>query len=194
MYPIALHHIWCSLLKELLSRLGLYEAWHFQTVENDKLFLSLVKQRLTDQFVQDWSARLESSSRAIFYRSICDFKLQSYLKVLTISKFRYSIAQLRVSSHRLQVEEGRWKKPNPTPFTERKCISCNKLEDEYYFVLECNLYGELRNQYIPQYYRNRPTMQKCVELLNSDNESLIKKISVYTHMAFKTSNAVHYVL
>jgi len=183
---------WCSLLKELLSRLGVYEAWHFQAVENDKLFFSLVKQRLTDQFVQDWSARLESSSRAIFYWSICDFKLQSYLKVLTISKFRYSIAQLRVSSHRLQVEEGRWKKPNPTPFNERKCISCNKLEHEYYFVLECNFNDELRNQHIPHYYRNRPTIQTFVQLLNSENESLIKKISVYTYMAFKIRNAFHY--
>ena len=50
-------------------------------------------------------------------------------------------------------------------------MSCNKLEDEYHFVLECNLYGEHSNQYIPHYYRNRPTMQKIVELLKSENES-----------------------
>ena len=36
-------------------------------------------------------------------------------------------------------------------------------------------------------------MQKIVELLNSMNESLIKKISMYTHMALKIRNAVHYV-
>ena len=38
--------------------------------------------------------------------------------------------------------------------------------DEYHFVLECNIYTDLRTQYIPNYYRCRPNMYKFVDLLN----------------------------
>ena len=33
-------------------------------------------------------------------------------------------------------------------------IQCNKLEDEYHFVLECMLYNDLRKQLSPVYYWN----------------------------------------
>ena len=42
---------WCSLLKQLLCTLGFYEVWLFQEVGNASVFLSYVKQRLSDQFI-----------------------------------------------------------------------------------------------------------------------------------------------
>ena len=50
------------------------------------------------------------------------------------------------------LEVGRWARPNRIPIDERKCITCNKLEDEFHFLLECSLYNDLRNQYIKKYY------------------------------------------
>ena len=48
------------------------------------------------------------------------------------------MARFRVSSHRLQIEAGRWSRPIRTPIIdEHKCIVCNYLEDEYHFILEC---------------------------------------------------------
>ena len=40
-----------------------------------------------------------------------------------------------LSSHRQEVETGRWARPNAISFEERKCISCNLLEYEFHFVL-----------------------------------------------------------
>ena len=40
-----------------------------------------------------------------------------------------------LSSHRLEVETGRWARPNAISFEERKRISCNLLEYEFHFVL-----------------------------------------------------------
>ena len=51
---------WCSLLKVLLGNLGFYEAWLFQDVGNDKVFISNVKQRLNDNFIQNWNERLNN--------------------------------------------------------------------------------------------------------------------------------------
>jgi hypothetical protein len=57
---------WCSMLKNLLFSLGFVGACLYQGVGDDKIFLSLVKQRLNDQFIQNWNSRLSNSSRAFF--------------------------------------------------------------------------------------------------------------------------------
>ena len=135
---------WCSLLYGLLCTLAFNGACLFQDIGDSVLFLSLVKQRLKDQFIQNWNGRLEESSRAIFYKHISSFGFKPYLNILNISTFRYSMTKLNVSSHKLSIDLGRWSKPNPTPLSEIKCLFCNLLEDEYHFVLECNLYNTLR--------------------------------------------------
>jgi len=89
-----------------------------------------------------------------------------------------SMSRLRLSAHTFCIETGRWTKPNSIPVNERKCLTCNVIEDEYHFVLECLMYKDLRNVYIPFYYRSRPNMQKFVELIKNENENVIKKLCV----------------
>jgi len=55
-----------------------------------------------------------------------------------------------------------------------KCLFCNLLEDEYHFVLECNLYNTLRKLYIPKYYRNCPNVLKMYELINARYSKVLK--------------------
>jgi len=50
------------------------------------------------------------------------------------------LTKIRVSSHRLTIETGRWEKPNVIPRNERVCKECNTVEDEYHCVCECSLY------------------------------------------------------
>ena len=101
-------------------------------------FLSLFKQRLQDTFIQNWQSRINNSSRALFYRNIANFSISTISrKNINISKFSIALSRLSVSSHRLSVETGRRIKPKSIPLGERKCISCNTLEDEFHFVLEC---------------------------------------------------------
>ena len=45
---------WCTLLKDLLCTLGMYDAWYFQDIVNIEYILYIVKQRLCDQFVQNY--------------------------------------------------------------------------------------------------------------------------------------------
>ena len=80
-----------------------------------------------------------------------------------------------MSSHRLEIEAGRWVRVNRVPVNERKCTLCSVMEDEYHFVIECQRYTELRKKYIPKYYCQRPSMHKFIELITSDNNKYIKK-------------------
>jgi len=77
------------------------------------------------------------------------------------------------------------RKPVSVPIDDRKCIDCNKLEEEYHFVLECILYSDLRKQLITQYYYRRPNMYTFIELVNCENINVLKKFAMYLERAFK---------
>jgi len=52
---------------------------------------------------------------------------------------------------------------------KKRIIMFDINHDEYHFVLECNIYTDLRTQYIPNYYRCRPNIYNFVDLLNIEN-------------------------
>ena len=47
------------------------------------------------------------------------------------------------------------------------------------------LYKELRKKYINKYYWQRPNMVKLIELVRSENETTLKRLSMYLEKAFK---------
>ena len=94
--------------------------------------------------------------------------MQSYLDTLTKYKYRHFLSRLRTSLHILDIETERRAKPISKPICERVCFSCNLIEDEFHFILECNIYTDLRQTFIRKYYRERPNMFTLVQLLKSD--------------------------
>ena len=113
---------WVKSVKSILERLGFSHVWITQGVGDVNRFLSVFKQRLTDNFIQGWNEEISNSSKANTYKLLADFNFKLYLDFVTIKKFRYAFTRLRVASHRLEIEAGRWHKPNRTPVEERKCF------------------------------------------------------------------------
>lgn len=183
---------WASLVRDLLMSLGFYDVWLSQGVGNVGAFMNVFKQRLNDNFIQNWHSRLDESSRATFYKSISSFRLQPYLEYINVSKFCIALCRLRVSSHRLEIEAGRWVRPNSIPVNDRKCSKCSVLEDEYHFIIECQMYKELRKKYISKYYWHRPSMFKFVELITTSNANILRKLGTYVYQAFKTRTELLY--
>ena len=101
---------------------------------------------------------------------------------------RQSLTRLRTSSHRLEVEVGRWVKLERVPFEHRMCTTCNLLEDEYHFVIECQRYNDIRRKYIRPSFYVRPNMFKFLELLQSTNVSIVKNLALFVYKAFKERN------
>ena len=134
---------------------------------------------MDDQFIQNWNGRINNSSRALFYSKICSFQFQEYLSIFNCAKHCTAMTRLRVSSHRLQIEAGRWHKPNKIPRENRTCVTCNILEDEYHFILECATYAELRKRYINKYYFNRPNMHKFITLITS---KVLKSSTIWVYL------------
>ena len=154
------------------------DVWIQQNVGNVNIFLSLVKQRLSDNFIQNWNSRHTDSSRALFYRNF-SFGYKAYLDTETTNTFRFALSRVCLSSHRLEIETGRWASPNSTPVENRLCTSCQKLEDGCHFVLECVRYNEMKRTLIPNYCFRRPNMFKLIELFTTDIKKMQRNLSVF---------------
>jgi hypothetical protein len=132
--------------------------------------------RLRDNFVQHYRALTYSGLSNSF-----DYKL--YLDNVKVETHRTALATLRVSSHILHIETGRWHKPNAIPVGEIKCNMCDNdtIEDEFHVVLECRSYQQLRKVYIARHYYVFPSMQRFSELMSSANSNTIIYLAACVH-------------
>ena len=121
-----------------------YGVWLNQGVGNKNMFLAEFKQRLNDNFIHNWNSRLDESSRANFYTLFSNFEHQLYLETIKVTKFRIALSKLRLSSHRLEIEAGRWARPTRTPLDQRKCCAVTRLRMNFIFSLNVNYIVKLK--------------------------------------------------
>ena len=72
--------------------------------------------------------------------------MANYLNTVQIRTNRRALTKLRLDSHRLLIDRGRWLKIKQE---NRLCTECHVLEDAYYDDLR---YAEIRNRFIKPYY------------------------------------------
>ena len=136
-------------------------------IEKKKIFppLQVVKglakklfKKIHDNYSEQWLAAINSSegvSRGSGnkLRTYCKFKdkftLENYLLCLPPAK-RRALTKLRISSHKLEIERGRYRRPTIVPAAERFCKLCNsgEVEDEFHFLAKCELYKEERQAFL----------------------------------------------
>lgn len=130
---------------------------------------------------------LNSSPKCFLYKHVVDnICLQRYLtKPLFYRKF---LTKLRLSSHNLYVETGRY---YGIERASRKCNLCvlNVIEDEYHFVLQCPCYSDLRKQYLKSYYYKKPSTFKLVQLLSTENVKDLRNLCKFIYHAFNLRSA-----
>ena len=85
---------------------------------------------------------LDNSKLRTYVKFKTDFSQENYVYSVKCFEKRKLFTQLRISSHGLHIETGRYSKPRKTPVSERICSFCNdnKIEDEYHVVMACSLY------------------------------------------------------
>ena len=109
--------------------------------------------RYRDEYVQEWFAQIQRllSTRGNALNKLRTYKLfkhqfqlEKYLLCINITKHRIALTKLRVSSHCLAIETGRYHKPTSLPVDQRLCAECGVLEDEVHFLCDCVRYSFLR--------------------------------------------------
>ena len=115
---------------------------------------------------------MASSNRCSLYNSLQrEFSMASYLNKVHIRSNRRAMAKLRLSSHRLLIERGRWLKITQE---NRLCTECLVLEDEYHVICVCSRYTDIK-----PHYSNRPSIPKFTQLINSENVSEMQKLASF---------------
>ena len=174
---------WILSIKNELNSLGLTDL--YQSYRSDKVILEIICDRMCDVFKQKVITEISDSPKCRLYRNIVDyFCIQLYLKKPLHAKYKKAITCLRLSSHDLKIETGRY---NNTIRGNRKCDLCtlNEIEDEYHFLLVCPVLSNLRKKYIKNYYSRRPSVFKLLQLLSSNNTKELSNLGKYLCFAQK---------
>ena len=101
------------------------------------------------------------------------FEYENYLDIVPFY-LRYVLLRLRVSSHSLRIQTGRYGNDR-LPRNERIC-DLNDIDDELHLLLKCPCLNNLIQTFIPRYYYNRISMFKLIELLKSENRNVLIKL------------------
>ena len=174
-----------SCVKSLLDNYGFSFVWTNPFSVNLETFYLNFKQRVIDTFKQSWLNDIANSRSLILYKNFKQtFEFEYYLNVLP-SKLRIALSRLRLSSHQLQIETGRYAQ-NRIDRTLHLCSLCEKsdIEDEYHFVLVCSVYSQIRQKYIRPFYYIRPSVYKFTMLMQTKHTATLKKIGKYVYESF----------
>ena len=93
---------------------------------------------------------------------------------------------LRMSSHNLEIEAGRYLGIDRN---QRTCKLCNfnVVESEYHFVMCCPKYADLRDKYLGRI--PWPSFNKFVTVMSSTNRKRMYNLAKFINEAFKARNA-----
>ena len=181
---------WVCCLRNELFNLGLNDMWYNQSLLCPEHVL-LFKQKLYDMTKQDFDSKLNASPKCILYKYlVSNVCLQPYLCKPIPDLYKKSIVKLRLSSHNLAIEEGRYAHIERT---SRYCKICfEEMEDEMHFILVCPLYLNLRKELINPYYWRKPSTYKLLQLFNSTNVKDLCNLGKYIFRALKLRNDCFY--
>ena len=83
---------WVTQMKNVLCKNGFYCVWLQQGVGDEKKCVCELKQRLTDNFIQEWGATIRDKDRYFPYRNVKSiFEPEQYLSALEICCFRVGL-------------------------------------------------------------------------------------------------------
>ena len=113
-----------------------------------------------------WSQSLNSCSGKL--RTYSKFKntfcLENYIIQFPLH-IRRNLTKLRISSHNLAIETGRYVKNKNSLTDKRHCFHCKTIESEFHFMIECTLYSTERKKYFDE-------LEKFTSIrLDSSNQS-----------------------
>ena len=146
---------WIYNAKNILDRSGLSYIFINHTNSTDVISQKRIKEtaihltnRIKNIFEQNIMYHIYSKSehgegKLIFYGKLKDrYNKENYLNIKNV-EYRKLLSNIRMSSHKLQIEIGRYKNIERE---NRLCEQCNmkKIETEEYFLLECTAYNHPR--------------------------------------------------
>lgn len=172
---------WASRIHSILDHLGYsHIRLNFDTSMN---YFPLLKRTLRDQFIQEWNTSLNNISKLDFYRQFkTTFSYETYLDKITNDMHRKQFTCLRLCSHNLEVELGRYSRLDRE---NRLCKMCNQnvTETEYHFLLCCTKYSQIRQKYLGNI--SWPSLNKFNSIMSCNSKKKLILLSKFIKEAFE---------
>ena len=116
--------------------------------------------------------------------------METYLDAINDKNTRKHLSSFRISAHRLHIERGRYTRPR-TRVEDRLCSVCNKIEDQFHFMFECEKYRVYHNNLIEAFKESNLILSDCnreklVILLQTTNIFILKAIGNYLEQCHVT--------
>ena len=147
---------WASNIKQIFARNGLLETYLLKIKDPklpfDKSMADILLERLINQYNQSSFSSFQNSNKLrIFNQLKKKTGTERYLTEINISKHRAALTRLRLSSHSLEIEVGRYNKTEPQNRLCRYCkdMGNREVENETHFLINCPQYEELREKFLP---------------------------------------------
>lgn len=139
---------WAESIKNMWTLCNLNGVWENHGTKYKHKTLRLLKTSLYQIYDNSWWSLINNDDSKL--RTYKTFKfhpsLENYILEVPDVQKRKEFTKLRISSHQLQIELGRYTKPRKTPVENRICKLCNsqEVETEQHFFMSCPLYNSAR--------------------------------------------------
>ena len=156
-----------------------YSSSFFEGSGCDRELTNRLMSVYRDQFIQTWNSYLlrnhsirgNSGNKLRLFKN--KFDLEPYLLNVQNTSYRVALSRLRVGSHSLAIEVGRFHKPTPLPINDHLCSNCQSVENELHFQCICPRYSTLREDL------------EYVFLLQSTHTHINNLVAVFVHKSFR---------
>ncbi len=178
---------WAENIRHLLYRNGYGMAWENPGCIEPRGFGRLFLERLNEQHVQNWHARIEQSSRFEELNILNEnsyTKKSKYLHCINGPTDRKIFTRLRIDMNILGMCQGRFKKQERT---QRKCPFCNKIDTVSHFLLECKQYETERVTFASECSKHNLNFDRASP---RDQLKILLNLKIKVRSSYPTSSSV----
>ena len=152
-----------------------------------------------EHFINEWRMSIQNTTLNPILRTYnvlkTRFGTEPYLRSVKDIKYRVAISKLRVSSHALEIERGRYTSPM-TPVNERLCHACQQVEDEFHIMMECKSNSNLRQTFINRLTTRWPNFadlsqrEQFVYMFTNEDDVSLTWLGKFIYKSFQRRNSV----
>ena len=152
------------------------------------------------KYITYWNHTLQHSQKLNFYYKIkMNYSPSVYLDLTRKNPSRKTLVKLRISSHKLRIETGRY---DNIPRDERlsNLCNCNKIEGETHFLLDCQRFSSIRDMFVSKLEPKIPFLRLqsheslLSHLMNSTDYFINIKLISFMSTCFESVSYTHLTL
>jgi hypothetical protein len=194
---------WFQKVRFILKFVGIDEA-RAKSMSSGKI-INMIRAKFQEEFRDSWYKELyndvrkgDNGNKLRSYRTYKNiFKQEDYLVECKNMQCLKYLARLRLSSHKLSIETGRYVSVKDRVKPENRiCIHCNlaKCEDEFHFLIECPRYEVMRTEFFSQveqqqlFFHSYSPEIKFTWLMASEESFIINSLSSFVFRCFMKRN------